>query len=646
MATKIRLLLAEDDPGDAELVIRAIRRAGYDPQWARVETEADFVEQLHPELDLVVSDYAMPEFGALRALALVQERGLQLPFLIVSGTIGEETAVEAMKLGATDYLLKDRLARLGQAIAQALEQKRLRREHGSSELARRDSEERFRQIAENIREVFWLSEPDKSGILYVSPAYESIWGRSCESLIRSPRAWLDAIHDDDRARVREALPRQARGSYDEEYRIQRPDGTVRWIRDRAFPVRDAAGHVFRIAGVAEDVTERKQLEAKFLRVQRLQAIGTLAGGVAHDLNNILSPMLMAAGVLKDAVKGEEERDMLRMIEQSARRGADIIRQLLTFSRGVEGARSPVQLRHLLLELEKLMLETFPRKIAVHIAARQVWTVVADSTQLHQVILNLCVNARDAMPEGGNLSIAADNVEIGEAETKAWPEAKAGPYVLISVKDTGTGIAPENIGRIFDPFFTTKPVGKGTGLGLSTVMGIVQSHGGFVSVDSDPGAGTTFKVFLPAVPDTLPESGIEKAPGIPTGHGEMVLVVDDEAAILSVTSRMLERHNYGVLTAADGRKAIEMFVAHREQVKLVLTDLMMPEVDGMALIRALRVLNPDLPIIATSGWEPDSRKADWEALGMMQVLPKPCTQTKLLEAVDRALTGRENPIELK
>ena len=257
-------------------------------------------------------------------------------------------------------------------------------------------------------------------------------------------------------------------------------------------MRNESGRTFRIAGVAEDITERKQLEERFLRVQRLEAIGTLAGGVAHDLNNILAPMLMSAGVLKELVGGSEERGMVTMIEQSARRGADIIRQLLTFSREMKGARVAVQLRHVLLEVATLVRETFPRDIATSIAAKPVWPVVADATQLHQVILNLCVNARDAMPDGGCLFVAAENVDVTPSEAADWPEAKAGPHVMISVRDTGTGIPPEIIGRIFDPFFTTKPVGKGTGLGLSAVVGIVRSHGGYVSVESEPGRGRLSK----------------------------------------------------------------------------------------------------------------------------------------------------------
>ncbi len=273
--TRIRVLILEDNPSDADLMVDALVQAGLDPSWERVDDPADFADRLTPELDLILSDYALPQFTGLQALQLVRSRGLDVPFILVSGSIGEEIAVEAMRSGADDYLLKDRMARLGPAVVQALERHRLRAETERAESARRESEERFRQIAENIREVFWLTDPSKNEMLYVSPAYEKIWGRSCESLRKSPHAWLDAIHPDDRSRVLQAAQtKQASGDYAEDYRISRPDGSVRWIRDRAFPVLDQSGRVFRVAGVAEDITERKLQEQKIEKLSRIRAVSS------------------------------------------------------------------------------------------------------------------------------------------------------------------------------------------------------------------------------------------------------------------------------------------------------------------------------------------------------------------------------------
>ncbi len=638
MPKALRVLLLEDSLLDAELILAQLREDGFEPRWKRVDSEAGFREELKPELDLILSDYQMPQFTALRALEVLRESGLAVPLIIVSGTIGEDMAVAAMKEGASDYLLKDRLGRLGQAIERVLEQSRLRRERLEAEAALRESEERFRQVVESIHEVFWMTDVEHREMLYISPGYEAIWGRSAEHLIDSPNAWVEAIHPEDRARVVEAMrTRQVSGEYDETYRIIRPDGTVRWIRDRAFPVQREDGPVDRVAGVAEDVTERKLLEAQFLRAQRLEAIGTLAGGVAHDLNNILAPMLMAASLLKESVSSARDREMLQMVERSAERGADLIRQLLTYSRGVEGARVPLQPRHLLREVEGMIRETFPREITITFNLKKdLWSVVADATQIHQVMMNLCVNARDAMPDGGVLKVEARNVELSAEEAARWPGARPGPFVAIRFEDTGTGITPENLARIFDPFFTTKEVGKGTGLGLPTAFGIVSNHGGFITVESEVGAGSAFEIYLPAVLEPVEKAEAAAEAPARRGAGEVILVVDDEEPIREATRHVLVQSGYRVVTAVNGRHALTVFLAHRADVKLVITDVMMPEMGGGTLARALRVLAPDLKILATSGLEANRQHREFAALGATEVLPKPCGPAALLEAVRRTL----------
>ena len=505
MPTPLRVLLLEDSRTDAELIVHELRSAGFAPEWKRVDTRADFVERLAGDIDLILADYALPQFTALDALRLLRESGREIPFIIVSGTIGEDSAVTVMKEGAADFLLKDRLERLGRAVKQALEQTCLRRERAealaalrrseedfrllfassplpmwvyhlatlrflavnqaavvhygysedeflgrtikdirpsadvpaliervrlaeqgvrhagvwrhltkdgrelqvritshpiqfrgqsaelslaqdvtqelANERALRESEERFRQVVENIREVFWMTDVAGGQLLYISPVYEAIWGRPATEVVAAPHRWIETVHGEDRGRIAQAArEKRATGSYDETYRIVRPDGTLRWVRERTFPVRDPDGAVSRIVGVAEDVTERKNLEAQFLRAQRLEAIGTLAGGVAHDLNNILAPVLMAASLLKDAADNPRDREMLTMVERSAQRGADIIRQLLTFSRGLEGARVALQPRHVLQEVETILRETFPREIELRFKiARDRWGVLADAT---------------------------------------------------------------------------------------------------------------------------------------------------------------------------------------------------------------------------------------------------------------------------
>lgn len=506
-------------------------------------------------------------------------------------------------------------------------------------LSLRASEELFRQVVENIREVFWIVDAATGRILYVSPGYRTVWGRSPESLYDVAGAWAETVHAEDRARVLQAAKmRQASGTYDETYRIVRPDGTLRWVRDQAFPVRDEAGSVTRIVGVAEDITQRKQLEERFLRAQRLEAVGTLAGGIAHDLNNILTPMLMVASLLKKKLPDPRDADLLGLVEQGAQRGANIIRQLLTFSRGIEGNRGPVQPRHLLKEMAAIMRETFPRELVLEqkIPA-ELWPIVADATQIHQVLMNLCVNARDAMRRGGRLTLAACNLVLGEAETAAQPPAKPGPFVRLTVADTGEGIPRENLDRIFEPFFTTKEIGHGTGLGLSTVLGIVHSHGGFVTVESEPGRGSAFHVHLPAA------AGAGDAPlsavAVPApGRGETILVVDDEPAIRSTIGFALAGSNYRVLAAADGREAMTLFLKHRDSVRLVFTDLMMPGMSGLALIRSLRALAPGLRFVATSGLSDPERREELAALGVTTFVAKPCGPDDVREAVARELAA--------
>lgn len=506
--------------------------------------------------------------------------------------------------------------------------------------ALRESEARFRELAETINEAFWITDPAKTRMLYISPAYERIWGVTCASLYAAPDSWMASIHADDRERVAAAVrTKQLTGEYCETFRIVRPDGQVRWIQDSAFPVRDTAGTVLRIIGVAEDVTDKKRIETQFLRAQRLEAVGALAGGVAHDLNNILTPVLMAAGVLKGEAEQGRNLELISMIEQSARRGADVIRQLLTFSRGIEGERIVLQSRHIIREMAAIIRETFPREISLTVdAAKDLWPVEANSTQLHQVLMNLCVNARDAMPSGGRLTIEAQNLEVTTDGHHLATELKPGPYVVIGVADTGVGMTPETVARIFEPFFTTKAPGKGTGLGLSTVLGIVRSHGGHVGVYSESGRGSRFNVYLPA------RAGVELTPTAEhaapaSGHGELILVVDDESSIREASRHVLHKSGYRVLVARNGEEALSVALQHAGVLRLVLTDVMMPVMDGIALTRALQALDPGIAVVASSGLEQDEKRDALVALGVREILSKPCAPAELLGAVRRALDAR-------
>jgi len=383
--------------------------------------------------------------------------------------------------------------------------------------------------------------------------------------------------------------------------------------------------------------ERDKLEEQFLRSQRMEAVGTLASGIAHDLNNILAPVLMAAGLLRQTKIDEREGQLIDLIEGGSRRGAEVVKQLLTFNRGVGSQRAPVAVHLLLQDMANIARETFPRDIAiVEKSPAELWSVIADATQLHQVLMNFCVNARDAMPAGGTLTLGAQNVELKAGEVNLHARAKPGLYVVVTVSDTGQGISAENIQRIFDPFFTTKAFGKGTGLGLSTVIGIVNNHGGFVTVYSELGLGSVFKAYLPAVIGLEETAGSPEAEPPMVGRGELILAVDDEPTVREATRLTLESHNYVVATAANGQEALELFLARRDEVKLVVTDAMMPIMGGVALIRALRIVVPSLKVIVTTGLDREDKRAELMAIGVTKILAKPCSPQDLLREVGRCL----------
>ncbi len=389
--------------------------------------------------------------------------------------------------------------------------------------------------------------------------------------------------------------------------------------------------------INSDITETKKLESQFLRAQRLESIGTLASGIAHDLNNILSPILMATGILRGSVSAAD-RQMVDIIEGSAERGAGIVKQVLTFARGVEGERVLLQPKHLLTEMVKVMNQTFPKNI--HITthfAQELWTVQGDATQLHQVLLNLCVNARDAMsPEGGKLKVSCENVDVDPQLASMNAGATVGPHVCFSVADTGSGMTPEVMEKIFNPFFTTKEQGKGTGLGLATVIGIVKGHKGFLALQSEVGIGTTFKFHLPANREIRDEVQPEESIADLTGNGELVLVVDDEAPIREVIVGTLEAHNYRCYTAEDGTDALAMYFERRGAIHLVITDLHMGEMDGIGLTRAVRKLTPEAKVIISSGHVNNENQTILAGLGVKHFLEKPYTAEKLLRCVKECL----------
>jgi PAS domain S-box-containing protein len=504
---------------------------------------------------------------------------------------------------------------------------------GSDITERKQTEERNREQAallDNANDAIYVTALDRT-ILYWNRGAERTYGWTSAEVLN--RKTTELITPDSVAAEAPAAVLLQQGSWSGERRqITKSGGTVD-VFSRLTLVRGEQGQPQSVFAINTDITEKKQLEAQFLRAQRLESIGALASGIAHDLNNVLAPILIGAPLLQEMVKDPTARHLLKTMETSAQRGAAIVRQVLMFARGIEGERVPLQSRHLLSEMERLTAETFPKSIRIEIdVAADLWPILGDATQLDQALLNLCVNARDAMPGGGVLTMEAVNVVLSKEAAEKIPDAQPGSYACLRITDTGTGIPPEIEAKIFEPFFTTKGVGKGTGLGLSTVLGIVRGHGGFVRVASKVGQGTTFELYFPVTNAEQVALRKESATPWPRAHSEGILLVDDEAAVCEVTRQALVEFGYRVITAGRGAEAIKIFQERRDEIQLVLTDMMMPEMDGPTLVAALRVLDPSVKIIGITGMSDKAGMSGLKTLALSAMLAKPFTINKLLAAI--------------
>jgi PAS domain S-box-containing protein len=512
--------------------------------------------------------------------------------------------------------------------------------------ALRESEERFKFVARAVSDVVWDWNL-ATDTLWWNDGFLATFGFASGDMDSSADSWKGRIHPDDRIRVVSGIHQAIetnKESWSAEYRFQRKDGTYAYVHDRGYILRDKDGKGIRMVGGMHDLTEKKKMEEQHLRSQRMESIGTLAGGIAHDLNNVLAPIMMAIELLKQGDNDETRKTkILETIYASCRRGADLVRQVLSFARGIEHQRVALTLGTLVEELSGIIGQTFPRNIRIKTdIAKNLWPVTGDPSQLHQVLLNLAVNARDAMPKGGRLKIAASNVTVDAQFAATSNGAFAGTYVLLEVSDTGSGIAPEVRDRMFEAFFTTKEVGKGTGLGLSTVHTVVKNHGGFLKVDSEVGKGTVFKIYLPADLSSSTANSVSPiAVEIPRGKDELVLVVDDERSIVEITRHTLESYGYRVITAANGAEAVSLYAKQPLAVSLVITDMMMPIMDGIATIHVLGCINPCVRIIAASGLLLAENSAKASAAGVRDFLQKPYSAETLYRMV-RTVIDRPEP----
>jgi two-component system, cell cycle sensor histidine kinase and response regulator CckA len=621
----MKILHLEDSKDDAELIGAVLQREWPDCKIVKVDTAYSYSAALAGDsFDLILSDYSIPGFDGLSALNQAHQRCPGTPFVFLSGMIGEERAVEALKRGASDYILKDRPARLVPAIRQAL--------------ARRASEVRVREQAsllDKARDAIIATDLEHR-VQYWNASAERLYGVKAANAIGRRLDELGLEFDPYQFSAARAAVLD-RGEWRGEFRLRTANGGTVLVESSWSLVNESDGRPQSILAIDTDVTERKKLESQLLRAQRLESIGTLAGGIAHDLNNVLTPILCTIDLLAAHVTNPSDRQLIEKTRSSASHGAALVRQLLAFARGADGERTRIDPAAALAGLEPLIRQALPPNVAFAIRHRQpAWPIEANSTQLHQVLINLALNARDAMPHGGRLEIVTDNTEVDKVLAAANPGTQAGRFLRVSVSDTGTGIAAAIVDRIFDPFFTTKGAGKGTGLGLSMVAGILKSHRGFVQVESEVGRGTTFHLYFPAVMTATLAARTETALQA-RGSGEGVLLIDDEPVVRETLRALLQRAGYLIFPAGDGESALREFEQRREQIALVITDMMLPDVSGVDVVKSIRAISPQLPIIAISGMMASGNFDELLHLDPpVECLSKPLPPRVLLSAAHRAL----------
>lgn len=770
----VRVLILEDREADAKLMVNELRQARFDVQWTRVDSESEFLAQLQSAPDLILSDYTMPQFDALRALELLHDRNVDIPFIIVSGSIGEEIAVTAMRQGADDYLLKDRLGRLGQAVTAALGRKELREAHRHAQQGLRESEELFRSAFEDTNvpmvltdldhrflrmnaafarmfgytqeEMLTLTMPDvthpddlaesferRKALLagrsqyfqmekrYLRKDGQILWGLTNVSLVRDgsgrPRLYVGQVQDiTERKRAEEALraseertrkildtandpfitintaghildwnrqaervfgwpreevigrklsetviPAQHREGHDRGLAGFAATGRGRMVNERIeitavsrsgaeFPVElmiwpTYVGSTCTISAFVRDITERKQrkqLEDQYRQAQKMEAVGRLAGGVAHDFNNLLTIINGYSELVLDGLQPDNPlRNLITEIKKAGDRAVGLTRQLLAFSRKQVLVAVVLDLNGLLWEMERMLKRLIGEDIELSLRTEPaLWSIKADPGQIEQIVMNLVVNARDAMPTGGKVTIETKNVELDEGYVGSHAEVQPGRYVLLAVTDSGYSMDAATKARVFEPFFTTKGE-KGTGLGLATVYGIVKQSGGHIEVYSEPGVGSTFKTYLPEFTGPESRASSHRNVGANLLGTETILLVEDEGRVRSLAHAILDKLGYKILESANGEEAMAVCQAFQQPIHLLITDVIMPKVSGRELAARLTALRPTMKVLCVSGYTDDAIVHHGVLDATMPFLQKPFTAESLARKV-REVLDQEAP----
>lgn len=649
-AKKAAILIVDDTPSNLEMLIDFLEDSGFKVAVAEDgESAVELAEYAPP--DLILLDILMPGGidGFETCHRLKKNQATQeIPVIFMTALSERIDKIKGLNLGAVDYITKpleheEVLARVNihlhlQDLTKQLKEKNKRLEQEIQQRQQVELELREQAALLNITADAILVLDLHNKIRFWNQGAQRLYGWTVEAALGKNAAQLLYRGENLSQFENNQKILAESGSWQGELSQVTKAGKELIVASRWTLMRDDEGQPKSILVVNTDITEKKQLEVQFLRVQRQESIGILASGLAHDLNNALTPILASVQLLQNKLSDKQSQHLLTILERNTRRSADLIKQVLLFARGLEGEHTLLEVERLIAEIAQIFKQTFSKAIEIRteILTPNLWTICGDATQLHQVLMNLCINACDAMPEGGILRISAQNVWIGSKSARLNIDAKVGPYVVITVSDTGTGIPREILEKIFEPFFTTKEVGKGTGLGLSTALGIIKSHGGFVKVLSEVGKGTEFQVALPVTQTPVTNELIDRVEEVLPGRGELILIVDDEESILEITKSLLEKKGYQVVAAYNGMEAMTLYQQYQEKIKAILLDIMMPKMDGFVTIKNLQKINPDVKVIATSGQVLSHQMLEQLGHSIKTFLPKPYTLQELLNQLQRAL----------
>jgi len=638
-AAPIRLLYAEHEPDDIELTLRQLEKSGIAVEAEPVSTREDFLHKLGEKpFDIVLADFRLPGWTGMDALADIKKLGLDIPVILVTGTLGEDKAVECFKLGITDYVLKDNLGKLPVAIRRAQEEKSLREAEVRAAEALRESEARYRGLVHNATYgIYWVTIPGE--LLYVNPAVVRMLGYDSSEELLALRD-SSALFRDPAVRKRTLIEYMTTGRVETTVEWKRKDGKIITVRINGRRVQDPKRHEECVEVIVEDVTERLALEKQLLQAQKFEAIGQLAGGIAQDFNNMIGAIIGWADLgLEETSADSRLHRHFEKVRQQAQRAAALTRQLLAFARRQILEPRDIDLNQSVTETLSLLEKVIGSDIEIKSKlAPDLAVVCADPTQVEQILMNLCINARDAMPDGGTLAIETSNIHFDETYCTVQPYARPGHYAMLAVSDTGTGMDAATLDRIFEPFFTTKEKGKGTGLGLATVYGIARQHGGFIHVYSEVGIGTTFRVYLPVSmsPAQVPER-LEDSREI-RGGTETILVAEDHEGLRELALETLKNLGYTVLAVPDGEAAVLEFERERDRIDLLVLDVVLPKMSGPDAYSHICELKPAIPVVFATGYSADIALIN-EAHRDRPILQKPYSPRdlarKIRDTLDKA-----------